>query len=269
MRRRLRLAAPDRRGDRATRSSTASSRATRRDPSPVIAGAPSAVRRIAATRPVAIASSSHPRRHRRRRRRARPPRRIRRRRLVGRGRRAASRRRTSTSWRRRSSASRRDALPRGRGLAQRRPGRQGGGRDRRARPERRACRPPAMPATARTSSLDRARGPRPRTRCPPEAPSARRVDSARGAAPHGRSRPPAVPRSASVRFVIRLDRPRAVPRPCRGSRAPAPTGPAIYCINHLNWADPLILLAVLPATAEARDVRPQGGGHDARAPGTG
>jgi len=24
-------------------------------------------------------------------------------------------------------------------------------------------------------------------------------------------------------------------------------GPAIYCFNHLNWADPLILLAVLPA----------------------
>ncbi len=26
------------------------------------------------------------------------------------------------------------------------------------------------------------------------------------------------------------------------------TGPAIYCANHLNWTDPLILLAVLPAT---------------------
>ena len=26
------------------------------------------------------------------------------------------------------------------------------------------------------------------------------------------------------------------------------TGPAIYCTNHLNWTDPLILLAVLPAT---------------------
>ena len=27
-----------------------------------------------------------------------------------------------------------------------------------------------------------------------------------------------------------------------------PAGPAIYCFNHLNWADPLILLAVLPAS---------------------
>lgn len=26
------------------------------------------------------------------------------------------------------------------------------------------------------------------------------------------------------------------------------TGPAIYCTNHLNWTDPLILLSVLPAT---------------------
>ena len=26
------------------------------------------------------------------------------------------------------------------------------------------------------------------------------------------------------------------------------SGPAIYCFNHLNWADPLILLAVLPGT---------------------
>ncbi len=25
------------------------------------------------------------------------------------------------------------------------------------------------------------------------------------------------------------------------------TGPAIYCFNHLNWADPLVLLAALPA----------------------
>jgi 1-acyl-sn-glycerol-3-phosphate acyltransferase len=25
------------------------------------------------------------------------------------------------------------------------------------------------------------------------------------------------------------------------------TGPAIYCFNHLNWTDPLVLLAVLPA----------------------
>ena len=25
------------------------------------------------------------------------------------------------------------------------------------------------------------------------------------------------------------------------------TGPAIYCFNHLNWVDPLVLLAVLPA----------------------
>jgi 1-acyl-sn-glycerol-3-phosphate acyltransferase len=26
------------------------------------------------------------------------------------------------------------------------------------------------------------------------------------------------------------------------------TGPALYCFNHLNWSDPLVLLAVLPGT---------------------
>ncbi len=30
-------------------------------------------------------------------------------------------------------------------------------------------------------------------------------------------------------------------------RANVATGPAIYCFNHLNWTDPLILLTVLPA----------------------
>jgi 1-acyl-sn-glycerol-3-phosphate acyltransferase len=30
-------------------------------------------------------------------------------------------------------------------------------------------------------------------------------------------------------------------------RANLATGPALYCFNHLNWTDPLILLAVLPA----------------------
>jgi 1-acyl-sn-glycerol-3-phosphate acyltransferase len=29
-------------------------------------------------------------------------------------------------------------------------------------------------------------------------------------------------------------------------RARLPAGPAIYCFNHLNWADPFVLMAVLP-----------------------
>ena len=39
------------------------------------------------------------------------------------------------------------------------------------------------------------------------------------------------------------------------------TGPAIYCVNHLNWADPIVLLAALPAAAAPRDVRAPGGRH--------
>ena len=38
-------------------------------------------------------------------------------------------------------------------------------------------------------------------------------------------------------------------------------GPVIYCANHLNWTDPLVLLAVMPARPEAGDVRAQGGRH--------
>ncbi len=39
---------------------------------------------------------------------------------------------------------------------------------------------------------------------------------------------------------------RVLLRPRLEDRARLPDGPAIYCFNHLNWADPFILMATLP-----------------------
>ena len=113
----------------ATRSRTRSWRAWsaryRAEPPPIIAGRAGAGPPDRRDPPVAIASSVAPGRHRRGGRRARPARRPGRHRLVGRGAARASRRPTCTSSRPRGSGSTPRALPRRRGLDQRRAGRQG------------------------------------------------------------------------------------------------------------------------------------------------
>ena len=189
----------------------------RTQPSPVIAGAPEAVRRIAATRPVAIASSSHPR-------------------VIE----AAidalglhglfgavvssddvpSGKPAPDVYLRAAEllgvpASRcvvvEDSLNGVRaGMA--------AGRVRRARPQpQRATR--GRRAGAGEPRARAARRPRPGRAARMRA-CADRLDSARGAASHGGSRPPAVPfRRPAV--VHPGHRPAAVPRPLRGRRPPA------------------------------------------------
>ena len=39
---------------------------------------------------------------------------------------------------------------------------------------------------------------------------------------------------------------RAYLRPRLEDRERLPAGPAIYCFNHMNWADPFVLMAILP-----------------------
>ena len=39
---------------------------------------------------------------------------------------------------------------------------------------------------------------------------------------------------------------RAYLRPRLVGRERLPDGPAIYCLNHMNWSDPFIVMAILP-----------------------
>ena len=45
-----------------------------------------------------------------------------------------------------------------------------------------------------------------------------------------------------------------------------PAGPAIYCFNHMSWADPFVLMAVAAVPAAPLVLRAEGGGHGGRRP---
>ena len=240
-----------RRGDRAARSSTGSSRGIASDPSPVIDDAPAQVRRIARDRPGRDRLVVAPRGDRRRGRGARHPRR-RWRAIVSSDEVAAGKPAPGRVPAGGLAPGRRaGALPRRGGLAQRRPGGQGRRHDGRARPQR------ERPARRRGATrIADARGPvaggpgprrprRPDARRPRPGPRRRRILPP-VATP--RRRPRRRPTASGSSGRARARGPRAVPG--ARSRAPSgsPRGPAIYCFNHLNWSDPLVLLAV-PARA--------------------
>ena len=137
------------------------------------------------------------------------------------------------------------SLPRRRGLAQRRPGPlQGSRHDRRPRPE------PQCPA-------GRGRPPtgRPRPRAPGRP---RNLGGSEGApispnplGPHscGPGRPARGGGRSATGFSRGVGRGRSW---CAATcdqvvdGAQLPTGPAIYCFNHMSWADPFILMATAP-----------------------
>ncbi len=58
------------------------------------------------------------------------------------------------------------------------------------------------------------------------------------------------PRRRTVRYwvsrIVVAVLTRAYLRPRRVAGAPLPAGPAIYCFNHMSWADPFVLMALLP-----------------------
>ena len=127
--------------------------------------------------------------------------------------------------------------------------RHGRARGRRARPSRGPRRLGRSSRTrlsrSREAMADRATKARPRP--------------ARPASPS--TRPPDDPLLGVADLRLRPD-PRHLPDPVRGRGAPPP-GPAIYCFNHLSWVDPFVLMAILP-------FRPRlfffGGGHGRRRP---
>ena len=212
-------------GDRGRRRRAVSSARAPRS----IDGAVEAVRRIAADRPVAIASSAHRRGHRRRARRDRPGRDVRGRGLVGRGR------------ARQAGAGR---LSRGRAPARRRPGALRSWSRTRATGSlagkaagmtvvlvpNRACRRRRGPRRPRTSSSHRLAD------LDPDAVIA-------GMSEPGRAPPGVSPRSAGRSATtcrawssrVRDDRGLASGRASRAASG-CPAGPAIYCFNHMSWS---------------------------------
>src|SRR3954465_3250258 len=100
--------------------------------------------------------------------------------------------------------------------------------------------------------------------------------------PQPRERPLPGPRIAPWRRTIRywLSRllaravVRAWVRPRLEGRGRLPSGPAVYCFNHLNWVDPFVLMAILPLRPRLRFFGPKeedmtGGGRDGRMRWTG
>jgi 1-acyl-sn-glycerol-3-phosphate acyltransferase len=89
---------------------------------------------------------------------------------------------------------------------------------------------------------------------PSTGPSARPAGSggSSGRSGTGRADPFARLRRARLRVRTLLSRLaawvllRAVVRPRLDGRGRLPRGPAIYCFNHLSWADPFVLMAILP-----------------------
>ena len=221
-----------------------SSPAIEREGAPIIDGAVEAVRRIAAERPVAVASSAHPEVI------ARGPRRHRAWRDVFRGRRLVRRGRA-----RQAGAGR---LPRGGAAARRRPPRPASSsrtRSTASGPAKAAgmtvvlvpnCERPAGPGRARAG------GPRARPTRGPRPVGDRPAGRTRGRRAAAAAARPIHPLRRTVRYW-RVAAPSVVdPRSGRISgsalegRERLPAGPAIYCFNHLSWSDPFVLMAVLP-----------------------
>jgi 1-acyl-sn-glycerol-3-phosphate acyltransferase len=77
----------------------------------------------------------------------------------------------------------------------------------------------------------------------PEAPEVRPLPTLPGAPIHPVRRAIRYWISRTIAWVV--VRAYVRPRLVHGERLPG--GPAIYCLNHLNWADPFVVLAILPA----------------------
>ena len=136
---------------------------------------------------------------------------------------------------------------------QRRAGGEGGRDVRGPRPERGASRPAPARPRSRTSSLDRLADLDP-DRIDPTRPERRPAEGPDRPVPDtDRSRlpgPAVSPWRRTIRYwvsrVVAAVITRAYLRFRLEGRELLPPGPAIYCFNHLSWADPFALMAVLP-----------------------
>lgn len=115
--------------------------------------------------------------------------------------------------------------------------------------------PDAVPPVAAAPAADAA--PEAAPEAGPDAAPEAAPDAAPDAAPRGRTRPAPSPSNtppAAWRMLIRYWVSRTIVRILTGAylrirvegRDHLPSGPAIYCFNHLNWTDPFVLMAVLP-----------------------